>query len=93
MESQPNFDAYKDSSGRITRLPSKHSRKIALSLWLLEKVEFGVEYNEKQINDLFYATVDDFAFIRRTLVDMGYLSRDRDGANYRRVAKDGVLAG
>lgn len=76
-----------DSDGRIARLPAKHSKRIALCLALLEQINRGSTYSEKQINEIFLQTVDDFAFVRRTLVDMGYLERDRYGKSYRRTAE------
>ena len=78
------FDVYRDRNGRISRLPAKHSKKIALCMEMLNEVEFGTEYSEPEINELFGAIVDDFAFVRRTLVDLGYLVRDAYGISYRR---------
>ncbi|MEY5023170.1 MAG: hypothetical protein RL569_83 [Actinomycetota bacterium] len=81
------FKTYKDSDGRITRLPAKWSKKVKLSLALLEAFEFDVEYSEPELNEILKAYLDDFALVRRTLVDMGYLERDRYGKSYRRVVK------
>jgi hypothetical protein len=80
------FDAFKDASGRITRLPAKLSRKNKLSIELLEMFEFGVTYSEPELNEMLKAHLDDFALVRRTLVDMGLLQRDPYGKQYRRVA-------
>lgn len=82
------FEAYKDADGRITRLPAKWTKKVKLSLALLEAFEFDVEYTEPELNEILKAYLDDFALVRRTLVDMGYLERDRYGKSYRRVARD-----
>jgi hypothetical protein len=80
------FDAFKDASGRITRLPAKLSRKNKLSIELLELFEFGVTYTEPELNEMLKVHLDDFALVRRTLVDMGLLQRDAYGKQYRRVA-------
>lgn len=82
-----DFAAYKDSFGRITRLPAKLSRKNKLSLQLLEIFQPGVEYSEPELNEMLKAYLDDFALVRRTLVDMGYLQRDAYGKVYKRVIK------
>ncbi len=82
-----DFAAYKDSYGRITRLPAKLSRKNKLSLQLLEIFQPGVEYSEPELNEMLKAYLDDFALVRRTLVDMGYLQRDAYGKVYTLVAK------
>ena len=79
-----SFKGYLDKDGRITRLPAKHSKKLELCLALLERVEPEREYTEKEINNLFYEFVDDFALIRRTLVDLGHLQRDKYGRKYKR---------
>ncbi len=81
------FQVYKDADGRITRLPAKWTKKVKLSLALLEAFEFDVEYTEPELNEILKAYLDDFALVRRTLVDMGYLERDRYGKSYRRVAR------
>jgi hypothetical protein len=82
-----DFAAYKDQSGRITRLPAKLSRKNKLSVTLLEIFEPGVEYSEPELNEMLKAYLDDFALVRRTLVDMGHLQRDPYGKVYKRVIK------
>jgi hypothetical protein len=82
-----DFAAYQDKSGRINRLPSRLSRKNKLSLTLLEIFEHGVEYSEPELNQMLKAYIDDFALVRRTLVDMGYLQRDPYGKVYKRVIK------
>jgi len=87
------FKPYINSEGRISRLPAKHSRKISLCLELLNLVAWDSEYSEKEINEIFYSVVDDFAFVRRTLVDMGYLERDAYGKTYHRVPQAHQLAG
>lgn len=82
-----DFAAYKDPSGRITRLPAKLSRKDKLSLQLLEIFQPGVEYSEPELNEMLKVYLDDFALVRRTLVDMGHLQRDAYGKVYTRVPK------
>lgn len=72
------------TDGRIARLPVKLSRKELLADWLLESVEFDREYTEKEINEIFLATVDDYALIRRMLVESGKLNRDAYGYSYHR---------
>lgn len=80
------FRGYQDQSGRITRLPAKHSKKVQLCMAMLVLLDSEVEYTEKEINEIFLRYVDDFAFVRRTLADMGFLERDRYGRAYRRVS-------
>ncbi len=81
------FNSYKDAEGRIIRLPAKLSKKNKLSIALLDAFEFDTEYSEPQLNEILKTYLDDFALVRRTLVDMGYLERDRYGKSYRRVVR------
>lgn len=73
------------ADGRIKKLPVKLSRKEILARWALERIEFGRDYGEREINDAFLEVVDDFALIRRMLVEMGLLERDKYGHVYKRV--------
>jgi hypothetical protein len=79
------FRTYANTDGRITRLPVKLSKKVALSEWLLTLLDPKVVYAEKEVNEIFEAHVDDFALMRRMLVEAGDLERDRYGYEYRRV--------
>ncbi len=81
------FNSYKDAEGRIIRLPAKLSKKNKLSIALLDAFDFDTEYSEPQLNEILKTYLDDFALVRRTLVDMGYLERDRYGKSYRRVVR------
>lgn len=76
------FRSFANGEGRITRLPVRLSKKIALSKWLLCLVEPGRRYSEKEISDLFEQYVDDFALMRRMLVESGDLGRERDCSAY-----------
>ena len=51
---------------------------------LLEDLEIGKTYTEKQVNEVFARSVVDFALIRRMLVNSGLLVRDRYGRQYER---------
>lgn len=81
------FRGFVDQDGRISRLPVKWAKKRELADWLLELVEPEKSYTEPEINQLFEQYVDDFALIRRLLVDDGKLERDPYGREYRRAAR------
>lgn len=83
----PNqFRTFANAEGRIQRMPVKLSKKIELSEWLLTLLDADRVYTEKELNEVFETYVDDFALIRRMLVEAGSLERDRYGYEYRRVA-------
>ncbi len=80
------FRAYVDKSGRITRLPVKLGKKVELSLWALELFEVGRVYSEPEVNEIIGEYIEDFALIRRLLVEDGKLQRDAYGREYLKVA-------
>jgi hypothetical protein len=63
--------------GRLTEIPAKESkRRIVLERIALE-FEAGVRYDEKHVNAIVGRFFNDYAAIRRYLVDGGFLSRER----------------
>jgi hypothetical protein len=80
------FRTYADKTGRITRLPVKLGKKVELSLWALELFEVGRVYSEPEVNDIIGEYIDDFALMRRMLVEAGKLERDSYGREYMKVA-------
>ena len=63
-------------SGRLTEIPAKESkRRIVLERVAIE-FEPGVRYDEKEVNVIVGRFFNDYAALRRHLVDEGFLSRD-----------------
>lgn len=63
-------------SGRLTEIPAKESkRRIVLERIALE-FEAGLRYDEKTVNAIVGRFFNDYASIRRYLVDEGFLSRE-----------------
>jgi len=85
MEAPAELRTLIGADGRIKKLPVKLSRKEILARWALDRIEFDREYSEREINDAFFEVVDDFALIRRMLVEMELLERDKYGHVYKRV--------
>ncbi|HEV7437501.1 MAG TPA: DUF2087 domain-containing protein [Pseudorhizobium sp.] len=82
-----------DRNGRIIRWPSKRSQQ-ELCLWYLwGRIPAGQTFSEPQINLLLGALhlFGDAALLRRDLVDMGLMRRNRDGSDYRRNEKEAPL--
>ena len=62
--------------GRIDALPAKMTKRRLLLDAVAQAFEPGVRYHERLVS-LFLATIhDDYAALRRYLVDEGFLSRD-----------------
>jgi hypothetical protein len=84
------FKTFQNSEGVITRLPAKFSKKVELADWALSLFEPGKVYDEKQVNETIGQYIEDFALIRRLLVDDGKLERDTYGREYRRVVAEPI---
>lgn len=80
------FKVYANADGKITRLPVRLSKKIALANWAVELLEFDRIYAEPEVNEVIGKYIEDFALIRRMLVNSGRLQRDPYGKEYRRVS-------
>jgi hypothetical protein len=63
--------------GRITGLPAKRSRRLVLLDHIAQMFEVGVRYPEGQVNLMLRNVHEDYAALRRYLVDEGFLSRER----------------
>lgn len=62
--------------GRITTLPARRSRRLVLLDHIAQMFEVGVRYGEADVNRMLRTLHDDYAALRRYLVDEGFLSRD-----------------
>jgi hypothetical protein len=63
-------------NGRLTEIPAKESkRRVVLERIALE-FEPGVRYDEKEVNVIVGRFANDYASLRRYLVDAGLLTRD-----------------
>lgn len=62
--------------GRITAVPAKRSRRMVLLDHIAQLFEVGVRYRESDVNQILRNVHDDYAMLRRYLVDEGFLSRD-----------------
>jgi hypothetical protein len=75
--------AFFDRDGRITVMPARRTRRLALLNLLAQRFEPGEQYDETEVNRRLREVHDDVAMLRRYLVDEGFL--DRQGGVYWRV--------
>ena len=70
-------------SGIITHLPSKQKKMDVLLRWLSTLFEKDKYYSEAEVNEILKSKYsEDYVSLRRDLIDMGYLRRQRGGGNY-----------
>jgi len=65
--------------GRIVTFPAKRSRRLVLLNHIAQLFEVGVRYQEGEVNLKLRNLHEDYAALRRYLVDEGFLSRDHGG--------------
>lgn len=78
-----------DDSGRITVFPTKHKKKLMVLWYLVQKIEGGRKYSEREINDILdeWTVFRDHAMLRRELYNKMLLNRTKDCSRYWRAEK------
>jgi predicted transcriptional regulator len=71
--------------GRLKTLPAQRKKQLVILRHILQAFETGVQYTEKQVNDILRRFSEDTASLRRDLVDLGWLAREGGGERYWRV--------
>jgi hypothetical protein len=61
--------------GRIDVMPARRSRRLELLGEVVQVFEPGIRYPERDVNELLGALFDDYAALRRYLVDEAFLER------------------
>lgn len=69
-------------NGRLPQFPAKVSKWLVILRWLATKFEPNTHYTEKQVNAILTPVNEDYATMRRDLVDYGFLRRERGGGDY-----------
>ena len=67
----------------ITTFPAKEKKKIIILQKIMENFEPGVNYTEKEVNEILQQFYEDYVTVRRYLIQYGFMGRDKTGANYR----------
>ena len=63
--------------GRLVEIPAKHAKRLVVLERLALEFEPGVRYAEREVNQVLRRFHDDYASLRRYLVDEDLLSRQR----------------
>ncbi|MCO4096645.1 DUF2087 domain-containing protein [Macrococcus canis] len=72
-------------NNKLVQIPKKEKDKKLLFDWFVTLFNHNETYSEKEINEVIKAYYNDYAIIRRYMVDYGYLKRTDDGKRYERV--------
>jgi DNA-binding transcriptional ArsR family regulator len=89
---QPNLAALVDSrelseeerilrtwvkDGRIVDIPAQEKKKQVLVRWVAEQIDPDRRWTEKEFSEWLSQFNEDYAFLRRYLVDNGYMAREK----------------
>ena len=62
--------------GRLTKIPAKRAKRLMLLDYIAQAFEPGRRYRESEVSVTLRAVHDDYAALRRYLVDENFLSRE-----------------
>ncbi|HLZ94591.1 MAG TPA: DUF2087 domain-containing protein [Candidatus Dormibacteraeota bacterium] len=64
-------------AGRLTAVPAQHRKLLVVLRWLAEEFQPGRRYTEAEVNGILGRRHEDFATLRRLLVDEELMQRRR----------------
>jgi hypothetical protein len=80
--------AYLNPDGSIRQIPVQKPAKLKVILdYLIQAFTPGVDYTEREVNQIIARFHEDTSGLRRDLVDAGLLARISDGSRYWRVTE------
>ncbi|MCX7772774.1 MAG: DUF2087 domain-containing protein [Clostridia bacterium] len=82
-EQQDTLETYFSKDGRLVSFPAKEKKKILVLKELTKLFSKDRTYHEKEVSEVLGAVYDDFAVLRRYLIEYGFMERNRDGSVYR----------
>jgi hypothetical protein len=65
-----------DANGRLATMPTKRSKRLVVLDHVAQRFEPGRTYAEAEVNDVLTDFHDDYAALRRYLVDEQFLARE-----------------
>jgi len=81
-EREKTLKTYMDENGAIKLFPPKAKKKIIILSEIVKHFSKDKSYSEKEVNCFLKRIYDDYAGIRRALIEYGFLERSDDGSHY-----------
>lgn len=81
------LENFLNDDGQLIQWPAKLSnQELALS-YLVQKFNVSYVYSEREVNEILksWHTFEDWAILRRALIDSGRMVRNTGGTEYRRI--------
>lgn len=73
---------YFDDAGHLKEFPTKEKKKIVVLRKIAEKFSHDRKYSEIEVNRLLERIYDDYATLRRELIEYGFMDRATNGSSY-----------
>lgn len=70
------------SNGRLQQIPKKQKKLLVILRWLATLFQSGERYSEEEVSNKLADIHDDYASLRRYLVEYGFMHRERGGGDY-----------
>ena len=70
------------SDGTLTKFPPKEKQRLVVLRAISKQLKKGDMYDEKELNEVLKNIYEDYALIRRYLIEYGLLDRKSDGSQY-----------
>lgn len=67
---------------QLKHIPVQQKKLMAVLRWLATEFQPNVKYTEREVNAILVQHHEDFARLRRELIDFGFLRRERGGGQY-----------
>ncbi len=67
---------------RLKHIPVQQKKLMVVLRWLATEFQPDVKYTEREVNAILVQHHEDFARLRRELIDFGFLRRERGGGQY-----------
>ncbi|MEG0772019.1 DUF2087 domain-containing protein [Clostridium sp.] len=81
-EKKETIKAYMDESGALKNFPARAKKKIIVLEEITKNFSKGKAYSEKEINRVLKRIYEDYASLRRALIEYGFVERKNDGSSY-----------
>lgn len=74
-----------EGTQRIKEIPASRKKRLVILKWLVSKFELGINYSEREVNDIINLYHPDYATLRRELISCKLMQRD-NGVYWRTAA-------
>jgi len=71
------LNGYCKRDGTLKDIPTKEKKLLVILKYLLLNFEVGKRYTEQEVNEIFLKYHEDYASLRRYMVDCGLMDRDK----------------